>query len=89
MLDELNKLKFTLTGNMTYTIIQINNLYKEKQMIESQLKLYKNTIHYHQLNNSKKIIEIKIKNLKKQFIKEFHNENKKEIEEYWKIRSKQ
>lgn len=89
MLDELNKLKFTLTGNMTYTIIQINNLYKEKQIIESQLKIYKNTIHYHQLNNSKKIIEIKIKKLKKQFIKEFHNENKKSIEEYWKIRSKQ
>lgn len=89
MLDELNKLKFTLTGNMTYTIIQINNLYKEKEMIESQLKLYKNTIHYHRLINSKKIIEIKIKKLKKEFIKEFHNKNKETIEEYWKIRSKQ
>lgn len=89
MLDELNKLKFTLTGNMTYTIIQINNLYKEKEMIESQLKLYKNTIHYHRLINSKKIIEIKIKKLKEVFIKEFHKENKEAIEEYWKIRSKQ
>lgn len=89
MLDELNKLKFTLTENMTYTIIQINNLYKEKEMIESQLKLYKNTIHYHRLINSKKIIEIKIKKLKKEFIKEFHKKNKETIEEYWKIRSKQ
>lgn len=89
MLDELNKLKFTLTENMTYTIIQINNLYKEKQMIESQLKLYNNTHHYHHLINSKKIIEIKIKKLKELFIKEFHKENKEAIEEYWKIRSKQ
>lgn len=88
MLNELNKLKFTLTGNMTYTMIQINNLYKEKSMIESQLKMYKHTIHYHRLVNDKNKIELRINNLKKQFIESFRKENKDAIDEYWKIRSK-
>ncbi len=88
MLNELNKLKFTLTGNMTYTMTQINNLYKEKSMIESQLKMYKHTIHYHRLVNDKNKIELRINNLKKQFIESFRKENKDAIDEYWKIRSK-
>lgn len=85
---ELDKLEFTLTGKMTYIMIQINNLSNEKKMIESQLKLYKNTIHYHHLKNSIQIIDKKIKRLKQDFIKQFRVVNKKSIEEYWKIRSK-
>lgn len=54
MCDDINKLKFTLTKEMTYMMMKINNMNKEKELLESQLKLYKNSIHYHELNNSKK-----------------------------------
>lgn len=87
MRNDINKLKFTLTKEMAYMMIQINNLNKEKDLLESQLKIYKNSIHYHELNNSKKKLERKINRIKKQFINEFQKENKIEIEKYWKIRS--
>ena len=87
MCDDINKLKFTLTKEMTYMMMKINNMNKEKELLESQLKLYKNSIHYHELNNSKKVLERKINRLKKQFVNEFQKENKPEIEKYWKIRS--
>ena len=51
MCDDINKLKFTLTKDMAYIMMQINNLNKEKDLLEEQMKLYKNSIHYHELNN--------------------------------------
>ena len=87
MCNDINKLKFTLTKDMTYMMVQINNLNKEKDLIESQMKLYRNSIHYQELNNSKKKLERKIKRIKKSFIDEFQKENKVEIEKYWQIRS--
>ena len=89
MIDEINKLKFTLTGNMTHTMFKINNLYKEKEAIELQLKIYKNTIHYHRLSNYIIVIDTKIDKLKKQFVREFRQANKKQIDKYWEIRNKQ
>ena len=89
MIDEINKLRFTLTGNMTYTMFKINNLCKEKEAIEFQLKLYKNTIHYHRLNNYIIVIDTKINKLRQQFINEFQENNKEQIDAYWKIRNKE
>lgn len=89
MNEEINKLKFTLSGNMTYTMMKINNLYKEKEAIELQSKIYKNTIHYHRLNNYIVIIDTKINKLKQEFIKEFRKINKNEINKYWELRSRE
>lgn len=88
MIDEINKLRFTLTGNMAYTMLKINNLYKEKEVIEFQLKIYKNTIHFHRLNNYIIVIDTKINRLKKEFISDFKKVNKEEIDKYWEIRNK-
>lgn len=82
MSNNLNDLKFTLTGKMTYILLNINNLNKEILLLENQMKTYKNTIHYHKLKNSKDILNNKIKRLKKEFIKEFQTENKEEINKY-------
>ena len=46
MSNNLNDLKFTLTGKMTYILLNINNLNKEIVLLENQMKTYKNTIHY-------------------------------------------
>ena len=72
---------------MAYIMMQINNLNKEKDLLEEQMKLYKNSIHYHELNNEKKRLERKIDRLKKKFVSNFQKENEEEIEKYWKIRS--
>lgn len=82
MSNNLNNLKFTLTGKMTYILLNINNLNKEIALLETQMQTYKNTIHYHTLKNSKEILNNKIKYLKKEFIKEFRCENKEEINKY-------
>ena len=82
MSNNLNDLKFSLTGKMTYILLNINNLNKEIVLLENQMKTYKNTIHYHSLKNSKDILNNKIKCLKKEFIKEFRLENKEEINKY-------
>lgn len=86
MPKELADLKFVLTGKMTYILLNINNLKKKILLIDEQMKVYKNTIHYHTLNNSKQILKQELAELKSKFIKEFRKENKEEIDIYLKIK---
>ena len=88
MSKELDDLKFVLTGKMTYILLKINNLKKKISLIDEQMKTYKNTIHYHSLNNSKQILKQELADLKLKFIKEFRKENKVEIDTYLKLKDK-
>ncbi len=87
MSNKLENIKFILTGQMTYILKKINNTKKELILVEKQMNSYKNTIHYHTLQNYQKILENKISDLKKDFIKEFRKENKIQIMEYLQIKN--
>lgn len=77
-----NDIQFILTKKMTDILLEISHLKYELSLLEEQMNNYKNTIYFHNLTNSKNIIEKKIKNLTKKFIKEFRKENMFEIELY-------
>lgn len=88
MPETLDDLKFTLTGKMTYKLLEIVNLKKELELLKEQMSIHKNTIHYHTLNNSTIILEKKIKNKTREFIKEFQEENSGEISKYHQLKDK-
>lgn len=71
-MNEISKIKFSLTPEMAEKIVKINNL--KTKLLE--------------LGNDeeKKILEEEIEQEKKQFISEFQKNNKKQISKYLKLK---
>ena len=84
MIEDINQLEFNLTRSMTYTLIKINDLIKEKNEL-----LNNNSIDSRELSRTIKKLDKEISRLKEKFISEFRDENIEEINYYWYLRSKE
>lgn len=84
MIEDINKLEFNLTHSMTYTLIKLNNLIKEKNKLLSD-----DSIDSHELSKTIKKLDKEISRLRDEFISEFQGENIEEINNYWYLRSKE
>ncbi len=84
MIEDINKLEFNLTHSMTYTLIKLNDLIKEKNKLLSN-----DSIDSRELSKTIKKLDKEISRLKNEFISEFQNENIEEINNYWYLRSKE
>ena len=84
MIEDINQLEFNLTRSMTYTLIRLNDLLKERNELLSN-----NSIDSHELSKAIKKLDKEISRLKEEFISEFRDENIDEINYYWYLRSKE
>lgn len=84
MIEDINKLEFNLTHSMTYTLIKLNDLIKEKNKLLSS-----DSIDSRELSKTIKKLDKEISRLKEEFISEFRDENIDEINNYWYLRSKE
>ena len=84
MIEDINQLEFNLTRSMTYTLIKINDLLKERDEL-----LRNNIINSKDLNVTIKKLDKEISKLKAKFIFDFQSENVDEINNYLYLRSKE
>ena len=83
MVEDMESLEFTLTRSMTYTLIKLSDLMKKRDELidlndgSDEIKKELNDLEY------------EIAKLKEEFVFEFRLENRKQIENYWYLRSKE
>lgn len=83
MVEDMESLEFTLTRSMTYTLIKLSDLMKKRDELidlndgSDEIKKELNDLDY------------EIAKLKEEFVFEFRLENRKQIANYWYLRSKE
>lgn len=83
MVEDMESLEFTLTRSMTYILIKLSDLMKKRDELidlndgSDEIKKELNDLNY------------EIAKLKEEFVFEFRLENRKQIENYWYLRSKE
>lgn len=90
MKSELNLIKFTLTREMAEEMININNI--KKKLIDKKLEynyLKESSIDTKTIEKEIKILEDKINDSKKRFIRLFQSNNKEQIKSYLDLTEKQ
>ena len=83
MVEDFESLEFNLTRSMTYTLMQLSDLMKRRDEL---LVLNDDSSEFSKAIND---LNAEIAKLKEEFISEFRLENRKQIENYWYLRSKE
>lgn len=83
MVEDFESLEFNLTRSMTYTLMQLSDLMKRRDEL---LALNDDSSEFSKAIND---LNAEIAKLKEEFISEFRLENRKQIENYWYLRSKE
>lgn len=83
MVEDFELLEFNLTRSMTYTLMQISDLMKRRDEL---LALNDDSPEFSKAIDA---LNAEIAKLKEEFISEFRLENRKQIENYWYLRSKE
>ena len=83
MVEDFESLEFNLTRSMTYTLIKLSDLMKKRDEL---IDLNDDSPEFSKAIDA---LNEEIAKLKEEFISEFRLENRKQIENYWYLRSKE